>query len=427
MVSLSGKMGGSLLVRAASRMAGGDGSWAERRAARDLVATLGKMKGIAQKLGQVVSMDMDRVPKEVREIISALQGKSEPMDYPTIAAVVKEELGAAPEEIFAHFEQKPFAAASLGQVHRARLRSGREVAVKVQYPGVVESMQSDLANLDTLIKTMGNLVGSQVKGRGYYRELQTELRRETDYRLEAENARLFRELLAPFPEIAVPEVIGEHSALRVLTLEYLEGEPLSELIRRGSSASNEERFSVSALIMTALFAPVLRTGVVHADPHPGNFQILPDGRLGLLDFGAVKQLSPAATEANRRLYRAILEGEPPEPVALLTEAGFDIEGGHDQEIRALWRPLFLLLARPAMAVEYDYGTSATLIAEAEAFMRQNLRVLLKINPPAEGMMLFRAVGGHAQNLRALGAKGAFRDVYRQIWERVTVEAAQPAA
>jgi predicted unusual protein kinase regulating ubiquinone biosynthesis (AarF/ABC1/UbiB family) len=424
LVSLSGKLGGSIVARTASRMAGGDGSWAERRAAKELVATLGRMKGVAQKLGQVISMDMDRLPPEVREIISALQGKAEPLDFRAISKVVEAELGAPPEEIFARFEERPFAAASLGQVHRARLRSGREVAVKVQYPGVVEAMTADLANLETLVKTMGTLVGSPMKGRGYYDELHGELRRETDYRLEAENAGHFREWLQPFPEIVVPEVIADHSSLRVLTLEYLEGEPLSELLKRGRAVPNEQRFAVSAQLMIALFAPVLMRGAVHADPHPGNFQILPDGRMGLLDFGAVKYLSSGVAAANLTLYRSILAGEPPDPVALLGTAGFEIGGSH-AELRAIWRPLFFLLARPALSEDYDYGTS-TLVTEAQAFARQNLRNLFKVRPPAEGMMFFRAVGGHAQNLRALGARGNFRGVYAGVLQRAMGEAASAA-
>ncbi len=424
MVSLSGKVGGSMLARTASRMAGGDGSWAERRAAKELVATLGKMKGVAQKLGQVISMDMDRLPPEVREIVSALQGKSEPLDYPAIAEVVESELGAPPEKIFAHFEERPFAAASLGQVHRARLHSGREAAVKVQYPGVVESMTADLANIGVLVNTMGTLVGSSMKGRGYYDELHDELRRETDYKLEAENAGRFREWLRPFPEIVVPEVIAEYSTLRVLTLEYLEGKPLSELLKAGRAVPNDQRFALSAQLMTVLFAPVLMHGAVHADPHPGNFQVLPDGRMGLLDFGAVKYLSAGVAAANLALYRAILVGEPPDPVELLSSAGFEIAGS-PADLRAIWRPLFFLLARPALTDDYDYGTS-TLVTDAEAFARQNLRHLFKVRPPAEGMMFFRAVGGHAQNLRALGARGNFRAVYAGILQRALGEAASAA-
>jgi len=419
-VSLSGKVGGSLVARTASRMAGSDGTWAERLVAKELVATLGKMKGVAQKLGQVISMDMDRVPPEMREIISALQGKAEPIDCPAIAGVIAEGLGAPPEEIFAAFEEKPFAAASLGQVHRARLRSGREVAVKVQYPGVVEAMSSDLKNLDTLLKPMGTLVGSPMKGHGYYDEIHAELRRETDYLLEAENAGRFREWLRPFPEIVVPEFISEYCSPRVLTLEYLEGEPMSALIKRGRDAPNELLFAVSAQLMTTLFAPVLMHGAVHADPHPGNFQLMPDGRMGLLDFGAVKYLSPQVTAANLALYRAIIDGEPPDPIELLERAGFKIDGVHPQ-IRALWPPFFFLLARPALTEHYDYGTS-TLVAEAEAFARQNIGTFLKVKPPAEGLMFFRAVGGHSQNLRALGASGNFRAVYQRVLERALGEA-----
>ena len=430
MVSLSGKMGGSLLARTASRIAGGDGSWAERRAATELVATLGKMKGLAQKLGQVISMDMDRVPPEVREIISALQGKSEPMDYRAIAAVVEEELGAPPTQIFASFEEKPFAAASLGQVHRARLHSGREVAVKVQYPGVAESMTADLANLDALLKTMGSLVGSTMKGRGYYHELQTELHRETDYRLEAQNAARFRALLAPFPEIVVPEVIADHSAARVLTLEYLGKRAAAVGAHQARQRSNERgalrRLRASDDRALRAWSPG-RQGVVHADPHPGKLPAparRPNGSAGLRGgqaaLGAGGGGEPQVLSRHPR-------GQAPGPHrAASSWLRLRDQSAHEQELRALWPSFFFLLARPALAVEFDYATS-TLVAEAEAFVRKNLLTLLKVKPPAEGMMFFRAVGGHSQNLRALGARGSFRDVYRQVLERVTEERAQPAA
>jgi predicted unusual protein kinase regulating ubiquinone biosynthesis (AarF/ABC1/UbiB family) len=139
-MSLSGKVGGNLLARTASKLAGQDGGWAERRAAKQLVATLGQMKGLAQKMGQALSMDIDHLPSDVREIISALQSKSEPMDYPAIARVVEAELGKSPEQVFETFAREPLAAASLGQVHRATLRDGRAVAVKVQYPGAASAM-----------------------------------------------------------------------------------------------------------------------------------------------------------------------------------------------------------------------------------------------------------------------------------------------
>ena len=412
LVGLTGKVGTNLVARTASRLAGGDGRWAERRAARQLVATLGQMKGLAQKVGQLISMDVDHLPPEVREIVSALQGKSKPVDYRAMAGVVEAELGLPPERLYAHFDPIPFAAASLGQVHRAQLADGRQVAVKIQYPGITEALTADLANLDTLLKAVGTVVGRAFQGRGYYHELHSELERETDYRLEAENARRFAVWLRPFPEIVVPEVVAELSTGRVLTLEYLPGEPLSELLKRGPSVDNARRFQISAQLIAALFGPALSQGVVHADPHPGNFHLLPDGRLGLLDFGAVKQLPANIAEANRDLYRAILVGVSPDPVDLLERAGFEV-GAPPDEIRALWPVLFQILRQPSQTDRYDFSESR-LVTDFRSFALAHVKTLIQIRPPADGVMFFRAVGGQAQNLRALGATGNFREVHQRV-------------
>ena len=253
-VSLGSKVGGGLIARTASRLAGKDSSWAERKTAQQLVATLGQMKGLAQKVGQALSMDIDHVPAEMREIISALQSKSEPMDYSAIARVIEAELGGPPERLFATFDKVPLAAASLGQVHRATLADGRVVAVKVQYPGAARALASDLKNIDALLKAVGGVMGaagSAFKGHGYFDEVSAELTAETDYRHEARNARAFATLVAPFKELRVPKIIDERSASKVLTLEFLEGEQLAQLLKRAATEPNELRLRVSGALIAA--------------------------------------------------------------------------------------------------------------------------------------------------------------------------------
>lgn len=417
-MSLSGKVGGNLLARTASKIAGRDPGWAERKTAQQLVATLGTMKGLAQKVGQALSMDLDHVPAEMREIISSLQSKSQPMDYPAIAQVVEEELGAPPEALFAHFERSPLAAASLGQVHRAVLKDGRQAAVKVQYPGAAGAIQADLKNIDALLKAVGGVmggVGKAFKGQGYFDEVATELGLETDYRREASHCREFAELLRPFPELQVPQVYGDLCAGRVLTLEFLDGEPLAAVIKRGAAETNARRFEISTRLIAALYGPLLSSGMVHADPHPGNFLVMPDGRLGILDFGSVKRESDAMLLGHREAYRALLDGVEPDYLPLLRSQGFDVDAAPD-EVRQLFSAFFQLLRQPLLDAAFDFGQT-TLAAQFEALTRKNVKTLMKIRPPAEGLMFFRAFGGQSQNLRALGAVGNFREVYASIFER----------
>lgn len=421
LVSLSGKVSGNLIARTASKLAGKDGAWAERRTARQLVKTLGSMKGLAQKLGQAMSMDIDHLPAEMRDIISALQSKSEPMAYEAIAAVVEEELGAPPLKLFASFERVPLAAASLGQVHRATLKDGTLVVVKVQYPGAASALAADLKNIDVLLRAAGGVMGAmgaQLKGQGYFDEVASELTLETDYVREARNCREFARLVQPFPELCVPQVFSEFSASRVLTLEYLAGEPLSDLLKRSSNESNARRFEVSRQLIAALFGPLLASGVVHADPHPGNFLLLPDGRLGLLDFGAIKRLSADFRDGNRAAFRALLDGVPPDFPALLRAAHFDV-GAAPGEVAPLFSQFFRVLRQPVEGDHFDYATTQ-MRQQFEALARLHVSTLVKLKPPAEGLMLFRALGGQAQNLRAIGAAGNFRAAYASVFARALV-------
>jgi len=416
-MSLSGKVGGNLLARTASKLAGKDGRWAERRVAQQLVATLGQMKGLAQKMGQALSMDVDHLPRDVRDIISALQSKSEPLDYPAIAKVVEQELGKPPDRVFKTFEREPMAAASLGQVHRATLADGRALAVKVQYPGAASAMAADLKNIDILLRTVGGVMrtaGASIKGRGYFEEISAQLTFETDYRREARSAQDYAAAARPFPELRVPEVIPELSTARVLSLELLEGEPLSAILKEPSKTSNQKRLQISAGLIASLYGPLLTTGLVHADPHPGNFLVLPDGRLGVLDFGSLKRYSAEMIEAYREVYRALLQAAPLDYERLLAKAGFEVHAT-PQEYRPVLAQLFDLMRLPLRVDPFDFG-DAQLVREFQGVARKNAPLLMKLRPPADSLMFFRAFGGQGQNLRALGATGNFAPIYARVFE-----------
>jgi predicted unusual protein kinase regulating ubiquinone biosynthesis (AarF/ABC1/UbiB family) len=411
LASLSAQLGTDMVKGGIKRMAGAEGELLSRGAAEKLVATLGDLKGMAMKAGQALSMDPDLLPEELRAVVARLQNQAPAMGYATVARVVEAELGAPPEARFAHFEREPMAAASLGQVHRARLHDGRRVVVKVQYPGVGDGLQSDLNNVGALVRTV-SLTHRTLDGTAYYKAVREELLLELDYVREARLAQEVAAALSGVPELVVPEVVESHSALRVLTLEELPGPTLRDFMQ--SQPPNAERLRVSRLLVRATYLPLFRAGLMHADPHPGNYLVMPDGRLGLLDFGSVKHLSPTFVAVNRRMFVQAVRGELDADGVLpaCREAGFAFELP-DAEAAALLAPVFTAVARPMQSADFDWAQDTSARDMRQHFAVNGTR-FLKIRPPPESLFFFRATGGLVQNLKALGARGDFAAVYREL-------------
>jgi predicted unusual protein kinase regulating ubiquinone biosynthesis (AarF/ABC1/UbiB family) len=409
LASLSAQLGTDVLARGVKRLAGADPKTMSMGTAEKLVATLGDLKGAAMKFGQAISMDAELFTPEVRAVLSRLQNAAPSMPYERVREVVERELGSAPEALYATFEREPMAAASLGQVHRATLADGREVAVKVQYPGIGEALTSDLQNLGTLVRTLSK-TSKVLDGRAYYEELKSEMILEVDYRREASLARAFAEAARRLPDLKVPDVVEERTSQRVLTLELLAGPTLKDFMVSAPSAP--ERFRVARLLIRAIYGPFLVEGEIHSDPHPGNFVVMPDGRLGVLDFGSVKRFSPTFVEVNRRLFKNAIEQRQADVLDVCREVGFSIELP-DDEARPLIREVLHTAGRPLRVDEYDYATDE-ISRDMKTLFRENAASFLRIRPPAEAVMFFRSTGGLSQNLRLLGAKGDFRAVYREL-------------
>ncbi|XXF77506.1 AarF/ABC1/UbiB kinase family protein [Myxococcaceae bacterium GXIMD 01537] len=412
LAGLSAQLGADVLKSGAKRLTGQEPELLSRSTAEKLVNTLGDLKGAAMKFGQVLSMDTDFITPEVRQVLARLQNQAPSMPYEMVARVVREELGDAPEALFREFDRRPLAAASLGQVHRAVLHDGRAVAVKVQYPGIGESLQGDLDNLGLVVKTV-SMAGRLADGTAYFRELREEMMLELDYRREAALARGFARAVERLPELCVPRVIEERSAARVLTLELLEGPTLKDWV--AGNPSPEERFRVSRLLIRAIYGPFFIAGEIHADPHPGNFMVMPDGRLGVLDFGAIKRFSPRFVDANRRMFQRAMRGEPMDVLEQCREVGFTVELP-DAEARELLREVLHIAGRPLRATGgYDYATCA-MNRDLKLYAARNAPRFLKVRPPPEAVLFFRSTGGLTLNLRLLAASGDFRAVYREVAE-----------
>jgi predicted unusual protein kinase regulating ubiquinone biosynthesis (AarF/ABC1/UbiB family) len=403
------RLAGFFVSQGARRLTGEASSLFGLDAAERLVSTLGDLRGMATKLGQVLSMEADLFPREVQQVLARLQNQAPAMSYATVMEVITRELGGPPEERFARFEHEAFAAASLGQVHRAWLADGRAVAVKVQYPGVEEGLHADLSSLGLLVKAV-SASHPLLDARGYFEEIRRELTLELDYAREAELCRDYARAAAAFSELAVPAVIPSHSSARVLTLELLLGETLKDFMARPTD--NAERFRVSCLLVRAIQGPFLTAGRVHADPHPGNFLVMPDGRLGVLDFGAVKRPSPGFVAAARAVLQAGIAGEDHDLLGLIRQAGFQVELP-DEEAQPLLEGMVAIARRSLATRHYNYGT-CQVVPDMRRFGAQHMGKLLKIRPPQEGLLYFRALGGLVQNLRRLGAAGDFRTLHERL-------------
>ncbi|QES08244.1 AarF/ABC1/UbiB kinase family protein [Streptomyces venezuelae] len=301
----------------------------QQRTAEQLFKVLGELKGGAMKFGQALSVFESALPEEVagpyRAALTKLQDAAPPMPTRTVHAVLEERLGAQWRELFLEFEDKPAAAASIGQVHRAVWHDGREVAVKVQYPGAGEALLSDLAQLSRFARLLGPLIpGMDIKP--LISEMRDRVSEELDYALEAAAQQKHAEEFADDPDVLVPAVV--HRADQVLVTEWMDGIPLAEVIADGTPA---QRDRAGQLLARFLFSGPARTGLLHADPHPGNFRLLPgpdaDGgpeswRLGVLDFGTVDRLPGGLPETIGTCLRMTLAGEAETVYALLRAEGF---------------------------------------------------------------------------------------------------------
>ncbi|MGO4635114.1 ABC1 kinase family protein [Streptomyces sp. 2RAF24] len=303
----------------------------QQRTAEQLFKVLGELKGGAMKFGQAMSVFESALPEEVagpyRAALTKLQEAAPPMPTRTVHAVLAERLGEEWRELFLEFEEKPAAAASIGQVHRAVWHDGREVAVKVQYPGAGDALLSDLTQLSRFARLLGPLIpGMDIKP--LITELRDRVAEELDYALEAEAQREHAEEFAGDPDVVVPAVV--HQSEQVLVTEWMDGVPLSEVIADGTP---EQRDRAGQLLARFLFSGPARTGLLHADPHPGNFRLLPgpvgdeDGgpggwRLGVLDFGTVDRLPGGLPETIGTCLRMTLAGEAETVYELLRAEGF---------------------------------------------------------------------------------------------------------
>jgi len=280
----------------------------QQRTAEQIFRVLGELKGGAMKLGQALSIFEAALPPEIaspyRATLTKLQEAAPPLPTRTVHQVLTRELGEDWRDFFAEFSDTPAAAASIGQVHEAVWHDGRRVAVKIQYPGAGRALIGDFNQLSRAGRLFGMLMpGLDVKP--LLDELKDRISEELDYELEAMSQQMFADAYAGDPDIYVPNVVMATG--QVLVSEWMDGTPLSRIIAEGSK---EQRDGAGILLVRFLFSGPSRAGLLHADPHPGNFRLLDDGRLGVLDFGAVDRLPGGLPRFFGRLLRIMHEDDP---------------------------------------------------------------------------------------------------------------------
>ena len=364
----------------------------QARTAEQLFKVLGELKGGAMKFGQAMSIFEAALPEEIagpyRATLTRLQDAAPPLPAAAVHEVLRAELGTQWRRKFRSFDDRPAAAASIGQVHRAVWKDGRDVAVKVQYPGAGEALLSDLAQVSRVARmSAGWIPGIDIKP--IMEELTRRAREELDYKLEAQAQAGFHAAFDGDPDFAIPAVVA--SAEHVIVSEWLDGTPLSRIIASGTL---EERDAAAPRYLEFLLAGPQRAGLLHADPHPGNFRLTPDGRLGVLDFGAVNRLPDGLPRHMGALLARALDGDAGAVVAGLREDGFIKPSiGVDGEALLTYLDPFLEPARHER-FRFTRGFLRELFAHINDPRRPQWGVGLKLNLPPQYVLIHRVwLGG----------------------------------
>ncbi|AXY58965.1 MULTISPECIES: ABC1 kinase family protein [Acinetobacter] len=369
--------------------------------------TLGEMKGAVMKVGQIASQYKDIFPPEVAKAIAKLQRQAPAMPFAEIKQQVEKELGQPLNKSFAHFDEQPFAAASIGQVHKATLHNGTPVVVKVQYPGVDEACESDLKQVRLALRLMGVIkVDKKLQDRLFH-EIQESLHEELNYEIEAQNLEVFRTFhKALDSKIIIPKVYKEHSSRRVLTLSLEKGES----IETASSWDLTVRNEIGRRLIQALGQQMFFLKRFHCDPHPGNFAFREDGSVIIYDFGGVKTLSSdiighfkTLVNAGRQLDISTIENQLTELDALAEKGKFP------EELYNAWLEVLL---RP-LTTHYDFAENSA-HHDGMKLVKKSLKYWDVFKPSPDTLMVNRTISGQYWNLIHLKVHDNLNDVFEEL-------------
>ena len=381
----------------------------QARTAEQLFAVLGELKGGAMKFGQALSVMEAAMPEELagpyRATLTKLQDAAPPMSVERVHAILADQLGPRWRTAkFQSFEDRPVAAASIGQVHRAVWRDGRPVAVKVQYPGAGAALLSDINQLSRVARLAGAWIPGIAMG-PILDEVKARMSEELDYDLEARHQKVFAKAFRDDADVFVPDVLA-HSP-QVIVSEWVEGRPLSQVITDGTPTERDE---AAGLYLEFLLRGPNRARLLHADPHPGNFRITPDGRLGVLDYGAVNRLPDGMPSSMGELITQTLAGDEAALGAVLRRAGF-IRPGVEVSDRALLHYLQSFV-EPLEHETFTFSRSwlRSVSATIQDPRREEFLVGLRFNLPPEYLLIHRVWLGCIGVLCQIGGTVPMRDL-----------------
>ncbi len=391
-----GKMGAkvaatTLTGRAADLLSGkaADPQKTYERSAKHMVEAMGELKGASMKLGQLLSADPELVPEGFSEALAGLQNSAPPMTWETICAQVEKSLDMPMEAVFDRFDPDPLGAASIGQVHRAVLSDGREVAVKIQYPGVIEALESDLKTLGTMM-VYARAVADRERVDAWLDEARSMILQETDYEAEAQNLAHFSKIFEDRPGVRVPKPILEWTRPGLLVMEFIYGEKFDDAViaipdearRQGLLRRWVETFSWMFHELREL----------HADPHPGNFLLDADDNLVMLDFGCVRRFDATITDGMLDCLDALWQKDTARALRLYQELGFgqcDLSKEISIEVLDGYHQIFL---EPFLCdATFDFSDWRPAMESNKYMLRHPS--LLKLTPPSEILSYFRMLSG----------------------------------
>ena len=380
----------------------------QRRTADQLFEVLGTLKGGAMKFGQALSVYEAAIPEEYaqpyRQALSKLQNAAPPMPSDRVHKVLTEQLGSQWRSRFAEFDDESAAAASIGQVHRAVWHDGRQVAVKVQYPGAAEALRADIDQLSRVAPLLGLMVPG-MEFRPLLAELRARVMEELDYVAEAENQRAFARAYDGDPEILVPKVFA--SSPKVIVSEWVDGTGLGRIITDGTQV---ERDLAGRLLAELHFSAPARAGLLHADPHPGNYLLTDDGRLAVIDYGSIARFPNGTPTIIGRVSRLALDNRADDVLAELRAEGF-VPDGFDPDPQELVDYL-APYAEPLRHEEFRFTRAwmQQLAARMTDLSSQESRLARNLNLPPSYLMIHRVTFGSIGVLCQLDATAPYRSI-----------------
>lgn len=413
------KVGANYLKHYSKKLVNGEANDEElqERNAENIYESLSELKGSALKVAQMLSMDQGLLPQAYTDKFAQAQYSAPPLSYPLVVKTFQQTFGKGPQDVFETFSKKSVAAASIGQVHQATI-NGKKLAVKIQYPGVANSISSDLKMVRPVVGAMFKI--SQAEMTHYLGEVQERLLEETDYELELERGLSIVKACADLKGLKFPQYYPELSGPRILTMDWLDGLHLDEFLK--TNPDQETRNRLGQAMWDFYDFQIHKLKEVHADPHPGNFLFGEDGSLGVIDFGCIKKLPQGFYERYFKIMEPAIVDRDDEFESLLYELQFLLGADSRKEVdhfKEIYKQVLLLLGKPFFQEEFDFSEKAyfeEIYGMSEIFQKDKMvRNARAGRGPKDAIYLNRTYFGLYSILHSLGAKVQTRSAVGELF------------